>query len=244
MMSDAEQSTDDKERYGCTRCKNNQFYVVTDSDGISFLRCVNCGRTVLPNHQSVQSAAGPAGGAMSDGTEQQVTAEWLEGRYFCYAIECAYCGAQIAGAEETNAVGRGNILPIDGEGKALCHDHSEETCFVAAGTYSHGGGVPCDTGRSFRLRDVVTVRPVDSDPDQGTAERCEKCNKMVLYERIDGLCGPCQARQVDPRPRPQCPACNRPSESPTKYDGSEWYCEADDCRVDRFFHNDSEGSLR
>lgn len=105
-------------------------------------------------------------GQSQSGTEQQVTAEWLEGRYFCYPIECASCGAQIAGAEENGAVGRTDALPIDGEGRALCHDHPKRTCFVAAGTYNHGGGVPCDTGRSFRPSDVVTVRPVDTDTEQ------------------------------------------------------------------------------
>jgi hypothetical protein len=54
-MTDNEHFTGDVERYGCTRCKNKQFYVVTDSDGISFLRCVTCDRTILPNHQSVNS---------------------------------------------------------------------------------------------------------------------------------------------------------------------------------------------
>jgi len=74
------------------------------------------------------------------------------------------------------------------------------------------------------------------DYRDGGPELCENCNKW--YERIDGLCGPCHERQVDQRP-PRCPACNRISESPTKYDGSEWYCDNDDCRVYRFLEVES-----
>jgi len=99
-------------------------------------------------------------------TDQKVTAEWLEGRYFCYPIECASCGKEIAGAEENGAVGRGDALPIDAEGGALCRDHPEKTHFVAAGTYSHGGGTPCETGRSFRPEDVVNVRSRELDIEQ------------------------------------------------------------------------------
>lgn len=107
---------------------------------------------------------------MSDGTEEEVTAEWLEGRYFCYPIECASCGEELAGAEENGAIGSGDVLPIDGDGRALCRDHPEEIRFVAAGVYGFGGGVPCETGRAFVPEDVVgvadaaTEQPTEQEP--------------------------------------------------------------------------------
>lgn len=104
-------------------------------------------------------------------TEQQVTSEWLEGRYFCYPVECAACGKELAGAEENAAISTGDALPIDGDGLPLCRDHPERIAFVAAGVYAHGGGVPCDTGRSFRPEDVVDVRSVDTDTDQDGGRR-------------------------------------------------------------------------
>lgn len=107
----------------------------------------------------------------TDDTEQRVTAEWLENRYFCYPVECTVCGKELAGAEENGALGTRDALPIDRNGSALCRDHPEEIRFVAAGSYAHGGGVPCDTNRSFRLDDVVDVRPTDSG--KNPSERSE-----------------------------------------------------------------------
>jgi len=102
----------------------------------------------------------------TDGSEQKVTAEWLEGRYFCYPIECVACGKELAGAKENGAIGRTDALAIGTDGGPLCHEHTEEIYFVAAGTYSYGGGVPCDTGRSFRPRDVVSVCTLNSETEQ------------------------------------------------------------------------------
>lgn len=92
---------------------------------------------------------------MSDSGNESVTAEWLEGRYFCYPVECAVCGEELAGAEENGALGTRDAVAINAEGKVVCQTHTDQIRFVAAGVYAHGGGTPCETGRSFRPEDVV-----------------------------------------------------------------------------------------
>ncbi|WP_276298823.1 hypothetical protein [Halorussus lipolyticus] len=106
------------------------------------------------------------GGAPNEEDEPKVTAEWLEGRYFCYPIECGVCGDQLAGPEENGVIGRGDAFAIDADGHAVCQHHTDEIRFVAAGVYAHGGGTPCETNRSFRPEDVVTVRGRNDKDDQ------------------------------------------------------------------------------
>jgi hypothetical protein len=106
------------------------------------------------------------GAPTEEADEPEVTAEWLEGRYFCYPIECGVCGDQLAGPEENGVIGRGDALAIDADGHAVCQHHTDEIRFVAAGVYAHGGGTPCETNRSFRPEDVVTVRATNDEDDR------------------------------------------------------------------------------
>jgi hypothetical protein len=129
------------------------------------------------------------GGEPTDESDDpEVTADWLEGRYFCYPIECGVCGDQLAGPEENGVIGRGDALAIDADGRAICQAHTDEISFVAAGVYAHGGGTPCETNRSFKPEDVVAVeRPDDARlaTDGGVTDSPEPAPISVELEVTD-----------------------------------------------------------
>lgn len=88
-----------------------------------------------------------------------VTADELEGNYFCYPITCSECGIELAGAEDNGEIGRGDVLAISSAGESLCQNHPGLAAFAAAGTYAYGGGTPCEpNNRAFKVEDVVEVR--------------------------------------------------------------------------------------